>query len=166
MMKKMKFTQAFTMIELMTMMIVMMIIVGITVGVSSGAIRRARRVKAEAMIAALEAAVSMYHADTGLYPPNDSIVPGCGWMYLHLTDKRYADGNPNPDDIPGWRGPYMEFEGKDVVSFQVLDPWGKPYQYNYEFVPANAPCDFQIHSYGPDGLNQNGYGDDIRSWQY
>jgi len=76
-------------------------------------------------------------------------------------------------------------------AFTLLDPWGNPYVYvEWASVPQNTkdaatqnitsntgvtggethalrphdPSKFDIYSFGPNGINEGGEGDDIASW--
>jgi general secretion pathway protein G len=54
-----------------------------------------------------------------------------------------------------WRGPYLKKEA-------LLDAWNKPYQYVRP--GTHNPSSFDLWSYGPNGVNDNGGGDDIGNW--
>ena len=175
-MKKFKFTQSFTLIELITVMVIIMIIAGLIIGVGGAAREAAKKRKAEVMIATLEVAISMYHMDTGEYSADDGGT-GCASLYDHLTNTGY-NGEPDPPaDIPGWRGPYMEFKEKDLNDdeTEIVDPWGTPY--NYDRMTDEAVADkwgnkesFNLWSNGPNtsndssGVGDTDYGDDIYNW--
>jgi hypothetical protein len=53
----------------------------------------------------------------------------------------------------------------------VLDPWGHPFVY-YNNVDKSAPKDwtpyhkssFDLYSFGPDGKDDKGNGDDVSNW--
>ncbi len=87
--------------------------------------------------------------------------------------------------------PAYEFFGFNVTRyelFELLDPWGNPFvyipapEYDDEFEYSTAegetvivrarkmammqefPQGYMIWSFGPDGINQDGKGDDITSW--
>ena len=94
-MKKPKFTQAFTIVELTAVLVIMMIIASMIVGVGKRARMAALEAKAKSMIAALEVATSMFHADTGRYPTTDNGT-GCPNLYDELTD---TDHEPDNDGV-------------------------------------------------------------------
>lgn len=162
-MKKPKFTQAFTLIELITVMVILMIIASLIVGVGSTARKRALETKAESMIAALEVAISMYHVDTGEYPAqNDQNAT----LVSNLKTDPWGGATGY-----GWRGPYMEFRDEDMVINEVVDPWGNAY--NYDVPPYTDDWgnlnSFNLWSNGPDTNDDSSdgdtdYGDDIYNW--
>jgi len=53
-----------------------------------------------------------------------------------------------------WRGPYLDGE--------LADAWGNAYQ--YRFPGEHEPNEPDIWSNGPNGVNEDGGGDDIVSW--
>lgn len=165
-MGKLKSTQAFTVIELATVLVIILIISGLIVGASGKIRETALKTKTESMIAALEVAISMYHADTGEYPDDDG-----------------SDGSDNsalvaalkvdPGDVTGWQGPYMEFKIEDLDdsggSDEVMDPWGEPYRYKLAPVWGNTNS-YNLWSTGIDRTNDSGgagdtdFGDDVYNW--
>lgn len=175
-MKKLKFTQSFTLIELIAVMIIIMIIAGLIVGVGSSARKRALETRAESMIAALEVAIGMYHTDTGEYPPDDDDTPPpdtnspSAILYDRLTNTEYNDGLGDPDDINGWKGPYMEFKDKDInTNEEIVDPWKNRYIYEEDPAQGNTES-FNLWSWGANGINNSANpdgdcGDDITNWK-
>ena len=160
-MRKLKYTQAFTLIEFMVVMAIIMIVAGMMVGVGSSARNRARKAKAESMIASLEVAISMFNYDTGLYPPNTAgVMTPIGVVYDRLTNE--TDYGPGVL-IPGWEGPYMEFNSEDIASGEVIDPWGTPYDYDRD-TRSNNLSTFDLYSYGPNKTDDSGGEDDIINW--
>ena len=119
-MDRLKFLRGFMLGELMIMMVILMMLAGIMIGVSRGAIRRAYIGRAEAMIASIEIAVSMYHTDTGVYPRR-WFIGNSNSNLLLVTDLTIGIG------LDGWRGPYIEFKDEDYVEGSttvIADPWG------------------------------------------
>ncbi len=167
-----KFTQAFTLIELLAVLVIILIIAGLFVGVSGPASQSAKKRKAEVMISALEVAIGMYKADTGLYPPSDN-PSGAGTTaklndYLS-TGGEYSTPQPVPCPPTGWSGPYMKFRSEDISpGYQIVDPWGTSYIYN-SFSPTHNASSFDLWSCGPDEENDEGTAgtdpdDDIKNW--
>jgi general secretion pathway protein G len=52
-----------------------------------------------------------------------------------------------------WKGPYLKKK--------AIDPWGHPYKY----VSPGAHGDYDLYSFGKDGVDNNGEGDDIINWE-
>ncbi len=154
--KKLKLTQAFTLVELLAVMILIMILAGLIMSVGSAARRKAVETKAQVMIASLEVAISMYHTDTGEYPGDTTL---------------YGDLTTDPG-VAGWRGSYMEFDRKDISGTQIVDPWGRAYFYNglETTAPITAPSNnsnsFDLWSIGADGESTTAAEkkDDITNW--
>ena len=176
-MKKLKSTQAFTVIELATVLVIILIISGLIVGASSKIREVALETKTESMIAALEVAISMYHADTGGYPPDTDAVVGStpsAVLYDYLRNTNHqpdGDGTITYPEVDGWRGPYMEFKVEDLGSGsdEVVDPWGEPYRYKTAPVWGNKSS-YNLWSTGIGRTNDSGgaddtdFGDDIYNW--
>jgi general secretion pathway protein G len=57
----------------------------------------------------------------------------------------------NPGNVESWKGPYL---AKAVPK----DPWGRPYGYRCPGMHG----DYDIYSFGPDGIEGNE--DDVTSW--
>jgi len=60
--------------------------------------------------------------------PSESI-----WWELVNVNNSYGKIDPNPHDLPSWRGPYF--------STINLDPWGNPYLINAAFLEGGATPD-------------------------
>ncbi len=93
---------------------------------------------ADARTRVLHATVEMFKEDIGRRPAA-SEWPRC------MADSCSLDG---------WDGPY-------VNESQLHDPWGRFYSLSLR---EELPDGFGIHSFGRDGVDQNGAGDDISSW--
>ena len=50
-------------------------------------------------------------------------------------------------------GPYLKK--------RAIDPWGHPYKYVY----PGTHGDYDLYSFGKDGVDNNGEGDDIANWE-
>ena len=50
-------------------------------------------------------------------------------------------------------GPYLKKS--------AIDPWGHPYKYVY----PGAHGDYDLYSFGKDGIDNNGEGDDVTNWE-
>lgn len=171
-MKNVKLTQAFTIIELMVVISIILILAGLIVSTGTRLKIEAKKTKAKSMISSLEIAISMYRADTGAYPPESdaAVTPNTPsavlYDYLRNEDKYGSEGTA---PIEGWRGPYMEFDTKDIVGGEIVDPWGRAYKYDSLTTPPAPPHNtnsFDLWSTGPDGIDQGGAlgSDDIYNW--
>ena len=134
--------KGFTLIELMLVIIIIGVLVAMVVPRFAGRSEQARCAAARADIEANVAiALDLYELDNGCYPSTDQRLDA-------LVRK------PESEPIPqNWKGPYLK---KKVP----LDPWGNPYLYISPGI-HNAD-DYDLFSYGPDGVE--GGGDDIVNW--
>lgn len=142
-------SRAFTLMELLVVMAIISILAGMAIGGAQMARKRGTITKAKATIAALEAAIDMHELDTGVYPPsgNENLVRA-------LTDIE----NPDPD----WNGPYIRLREEDLEEEKYIDSWGNPYVFINP--GTHNPSFYDIYSYGPDGQDEQGAGDDINNW--
>ena len=51
------------------------------------------------------------------------------------------------------KGPYLKKK--------AIDPWGHPYKYVY----PGTHGDYDLYSFGKDGVDNNGEGDDVANWE-
>ena len=132
-------------------------ILGILISLVTAGAQAARRrgavTKAKTTIASLETAIAMYHADMDRYPPsgNEQLVTAL---------------QESPGDV-NWGGPYLEFKRDELDAGQrLLDPWGRPYVYVSVNggSPRHRERSYDLLSYGPNGLDDHGTGDDIINW--
>ena len=139
----MRSRRGFTLIELLAVMVILVILAGLAMTRILPKTEQARRQAAQADIEAnLALALDLYSLDNGNYPTTEQ-----GLEALRTQ--------PTTPPIPEkWKGPYLK-------KGSPKDPWGHPYQYRYpgEFNKE----DFDLYSYGPDGVE--GGGDDITNWE-
>jgi general secretion pathway protein G len=111
------FLTGFTLIEIMVVLIIIGILASLILAGVFGAMENARKSRAEADIATLETAISMYNADIGSYPAGG----GSGNSF-----KAWLQEN---DGSTGWNGPYMHFKAENLSGNSFEDPWGAAYNY-------------------------------------
>ncbi len=143
---------AFTLVELLVVIAILGILASLVAAGAQTARRKGSVTKAKATLAALETAVSMYYGDLGEYPKtgNENLV------------KALEEDPGNAD----WNGPYMEFKKDEIKEGELVDPWGKPYEYISVNggSPEHRSKSFDISSYGPNGTADGEAGDDIGNW--
>jgi general secretion pathway protein G len=134
----------FTLIEIMVVIVILGILASLIAPRLIGRTDDAKLLKARMDIANLETALKLYKLDSGVYPDTE--------QGLEALVKR-----PESGKIPAkWRaGGYLE---KGSVP---SDPWGQAYVY----LSPGANGDFDIISYGADGIPGGESTDrDIQSW--
>ena len=146
-----RLTVGFTLVELLVVIAILGILISLVTAGAQAARRRGAVTKAKSTIAALETAVAMYSGDMGDYPPsgNDQLV------------KALQEDPHNVD----WQGPYMEFKQDELKDGQLVDPWGNPYLYISK--NGGSPqhrSTFDLYSHGPNGIDDQGTGDDLVNW--
>ncbi len=131
--------RGFTLIEVMVVVVILSILAAIIVPRIMDRPDKARIVKAQADIRALESALNLYRLDNNNYPTTDEGLEA-------LVQK--------PADAPTWKeGGYVDRLPKD--------PWGRPYQY----LSPGTHGTVDIFSLGADGQpGGDGKDADIGNW--
>lgn len=122
---------------------------GLVVGAAQKARERATKAKAQAAIASLETALSMYEVDYGDYPQ----APMSNVITVLTTDPE--------DEI--WNGPYFMIKEEDLKDGEFVDSWGNPYVYT-KGGAHNGEHYFDIYSMGPNAAGDGTEKDDINNW--
>ena len=116
---------AFTLIELMVVLMILGILAVAIVPNVVGKTDRAKRTKAQADIAVIEALLDQFYLDMGRYPTTEE---GLNALY-------YAP----EQDQDKWHGPYPK---KPIPK----DPWG--HDYVYECPGTHSSLPYEVSSYG------------------
>ena len=142
MMKMLRGSKGFTLIEIMVVVVILGILAGIVVPRLLDEPEKARRTTAATQIRSLEEALGMFKLDNGFYPSTEQGLQS-------LVNK------PSVGRIPA------RFKEGGYIKKIPLDPWGQPYLY----LSPGVHGDFDLFSYGPDG-ESGGEGDnaDIANW--
>jgi type II secretion system protein G len=114
------------------------------------AIAKANIRRAKTLIHHAEKALETYFTDTSYYPTEAE-----GGIYALIRAPK-----PNDQSRPTrWNGPY-------IVSKTLKDPWGNDLKYELVEDEQGRSSRLAVHiwSYGPNGKNDNGEGDDIKNW--
>lgn len=136
--------RGFTMIEIMLVVIIIAVLAALVVPNLSGRGEQARKTAAKADIESnLAATLDLYELDNGRYPTTEQGLKA-------LVEKPTSAPVPN-----SWNGPYLK-KKKTVPQ----DPWG--HDYIYASPGKNNTDDYDLSSYGPDGIESN---DDIVNWE-
>ena len=132
-------SNGFTLVELLIVVTILGILVAMVVPRLAGRTEQARRARAEADVRGnIPLALDLFELDTGKYPTTED-----GLNALRVP----------PPGINNWHGSYLKQN--------PTDPWGRPYRYIYP--GAKNPQDYDLFSFGPDGVE--GSSDDIGNWE-
>ena len=117
----------FTLLELLVVIAILGLLIGLVAPAALRQLGNARVSVAHQSIERLSGVLDMYKLDTGSYPPTQD-----GLQALVTA----------PGGTPGWSGPYVKGQ-------TPLDPWNRPYLYNYP--SSRAGHDYDLCSRGPSG---------------
>lgn len=133
--------RAFTVMEIIIVIGLLAVLVGVLIGSLQGTAQGGRVEAAKLYFNTADASLATYQLNVGRFPTSEE-----GLMALRQA----------PAGVPAgaWRGPYAKAD--------PIDPWGNPYRYRYPGVHNIGSYD--IWSVGPNGIDENGEGDDIRNW--
>ena len=140
-----KNTKGFTLIELLVVLLILGLLIGIVGPKLLGRTDDAKVSTAKIQIESLISALKMYKLDNGAYPTTEQ-----GLEALVVAPQSGDSGKH-------WRkGGYLE---KGAVP---KDPWG----HDYVYMCPGAHDDFDILSYGADGVTGgDDYNKDLNSWE-
>lgn len=131
----------FTLVEVLLVLVILVVLASMAVMAYGPMQQRARVDAALSQIGLFKTPLELYQTHVGDYP---ATAQGLEALVTPPADM----------EAGGWSGPYL----KPAVP---LDPWSRPYQYEYPGrYNVNDP---DIWSMGPDGINGNE--DDIGNWQ-
>jgi len=114
----------YSLMELLVVMGIIALLTAVATPQLMGYFGKAKVQSAHVQIENINTALEMYYMENGSYPS-----PSAGLKAL--VEK--------PTEAPNWNGPYIK------KSKSLLDPWGRPYQYN-----ASEGA-FEVFSLGPTG---------------
>jgi general secretion pathway protein G len=168
----------FTLIEILTVIVIITVLAGIVVGAAKYAQIKEARSRAQAQIAMMETALESYKNDNGFYPPSTKVrannTANSILLYRALAtgQKHYMTFKPNQlrDSGTTIMIPIAcDPTNSTVPNVVLIDPFGVPY--NYFNRPACSPdgqtnaATFDLWSYGPNNINDEGANDDITNWK-
>ena len=143
---------AFTLVELLVVIAILGILMSLVTGGAIMARRKGAITAAKVKVAQMEIPITTYKNDMGDYPKS-----GNANLVSALQD--------DPKD-PHWDGPYVEFKQDELKDGELIDPWGHPFVYVSinGGSPEHRARSYDFYSFGPNGNDDSGAGDDIINW--
>ncbi len=120
---------AYTLFEIMLVLGIIAVLVGSAIYMLGGVVDEAKEQRVETDKQAIASALQMYQMRNMTYP---TTAQGLEALVTMPTSE------PKP---PRW---------KKLVDKVPVDPWGRPYQ--YEYPSKNDPTKYALYSLGPDGV--------------
>ena len=133
----------FSFIEIMVVVIILGILATVVAIKLTGRTKEARIDAALSAIANFGTALDAFEMDNGSYPTTQQGL-------------RSLLSEPTPKPIK-WNGPYLQ-QGK------LTDPWGNGYVYKASADATHNKNSYDLYSFGVDGIDNQGSGDDINNW--
>jgi general secretion pathway protein G len=118
--------EGYTLLELLVVMGILAVLTAIATPQLMGYSGKAKTQSVELQIENIGTALELYYMENGSYPSASAGLK--------------ALVEPTPE-APRWNGPYLK------KAKNLLDPWGRPYQYNYPL--ANG--EYEVYSLGATG---------------
>lgn len=139
MVKKLKSTAGFTLVEMLIVVVILSVLAGIILPRFTGRTKQTKIAAAKIDISeGIVKALDLFEIDNGFFPATDL------GLDVLLTNKANSSL---------WKGPY-------VTNNALTDPWGNNYLYLNPGI--NNKDSYDLWSVGQDGVS--GSEDDIRNW--
>ncbi|AUC99059.1 type II secretion system major pseudopilin GspG [uncultured Bradyrhizobium sp.] len=116
----------YTLLELLVVMGIIAILTAVATPQLMGYFGKAKVQSVQLQIENINTALEMYYMENGAYPSASAGL------------KALVEA---PSDAPRWNGPYLK------KAKNLLDPWGRPYQYVY----PTASGEYEVYSLGASG---------------
>lgn len=150
-MRRNRTTRGFTLVEVLLVIAILGVLAGVFVVTMSGRFAKSKTDAADLLITAvIIPKLGEYSLDLGNYPTEEE-----GGLSALVSAPAFDD-----DSKAGkWAGPYINKK-------QLKDPWGNELGYEVVEEEQGDTTRQVIHvwSFGPNGEDDSGEGDDIKSW--
>lgn len=116
----------YTLLELLVVMGILAVLTAVATPQLMGYFGKAKIQSVQLQIENIGTALELYYMENGSYPS------------ASVGLKALVEATP---EAPRWNGPYLK------KAKNLLDPWGRPYQYNY----PGSNGEYEVYSFGPTG---------------
>jgi general secretion pathway protein G len=116
----------YTLLELLVVMGILAVLTAMATPQLMGYFSKAKTQSVQLQIENIGTALELYYMENGSYPS------------ASVGLKALVEPTP---EAPRWNGPYIK------KAKNLLDPWGRPYQYNY----PTSNGEYEVYSLGPSG---------------
>jgi general secretion pathway protein G len=116
----------YTLLELLVVMGILAVLTAVATPQVMGYFGKAKTQSVQLQIENIGTALELYYMENGSYPS------------ANVGLKALVEPTP---EAPRWNGPYLK------KAKNLLDPWGRPYQYTY----PGSNGEYEVYSLGPSG---------------
>ena len=150
MMRRNRKARGFTLVEVLLVIAILGVLAGVFAFTVGGRLGKSKKDTAALLIEQIVAKLGEYNIDVGGYPTEDE-----GGLSALVSAPTFDDETK----ASKWAGPYINRK-------QLKDPWGN--ELGYELVEEEQGDTtrqvIHVWSHGPNGEDDSGEGDDVKSW--
>jgi len=149
-MRRNKTTRGFTLVEVLLVVAIIGVIATVVVVNIGGVFDKSNISNAENLVSVIGQKLELYKIAIKHYPTEEE-----GGLDALLTKPTFEDESMGNK----WAGPYISRK-------QLKDPWGNAFEYELQEQEDGDTTRQVVHiwSYGPNGTDDSGDGDDIKNW--